>query len=440
MNNKRAKNRKIRLAQVFDMDNLRQADHEARRGKLRNKGVRIFDRCPYENLERLQQQLMTMTYHTSEGHECERMCPCGKVRTLHKLPYYPDHIVHHALMQVIMPVLTKFYYYDSSASIKGKGMHFAARRTARWIDENKDAGRLYYVKLDFVKFYHKIVQHIIYGQLCKTFTDQGIRYLLREVVTACNEGLGIGLYPIQSLANYYTSPLCRKVMAECNVRVEIYCDDMVIMSRDKREVWRAVNLIRDYASSVMQQPLHENIGMQIIDEHHRLDFVGYQFFFNHTLMRKKMKAKFKRAMVRTKDEMYRYQVATSYKGWLIHCNGMNLWRKVMNMKSFKELEVPKFEKRDGDGKRMLEGTRVSASLFVDREVVFADAEIDVKSKFNGKMSSVVQVEDNGIKYKFFTNNQRLIETLKFCKEKNLFPFKGTLKRANNSGLPDYVIT
>ena len=435
----RGKNRKVRIAQVYDFGNLRVADHEARRGKEAHKGVRIFDRNAEGNLQTLQQQLMTATYHTSPGHECIRHCPCGKDRLLHKLPYFPDHIENHALMQVIMPIMMRAYYYDSSASIKGKGMHFAAHRTEQFIDAHKYAGRLYYAKLDFVKFYHNINQQKIYDVLCKKFSDPGIRYLIYEIVTACEQGLGIGLFPIQPMANYYTCPLCRLVMALFDVWMEIYCDDMVIIGLNKKEVWKAVNFIMEYATDVMEQPLHDNIGVQIIDEHHGLDFVGYQFFFNHTLLRKRMKAKFKQKMHRLKDPMRRYQAATSYKGWLLHCNGFNLWCKVMDMKSFKDLQVPKFEKKDADGKRMLEGTKVSASMLCGREIIFTDVELGVKSKYK-KNAAIVQVEDNGQKFKFFTCNQKLIQTLDYINAHDGFPFTGTIVRCNAAGLPDYEIT
>ena len=318
-------------------------------------------------------------------------------------------------------------------------MHFAAQRTERYIDAHKYAGRIYYAKLDFVKFYHNINQKKINHVLSRKFGDEGIRYLIWEIVSACDEGLGIGLFPIQPMANFYTCALCRLLMALFDVWVEIYCDDMVIMGLDKKEVWRAVNSVRKYAEEVMEQPLHDNIGVQIIDEHHGLDFVGYQFFFNHTLLRKRMKAKFKQKMHRLKDPMRRYQAATSYKGWLMHCNGFNLWCKVMHMKSFKDLQVPKFEKKDADGKRMLEGTKVSASMLCGREVVFTDVELGVKSKYK-KNAAIVQVEDNGQKFKFFTCNQKLIQTLEYINTHDGFPFTGTIVRANNAGLPDYEIT
>ena len=435
----RGKNRKVTIEQVYDMDNLIAAEREARKGKGSRRGVRYFDRDRERNLLALQKMLRDRTYHTSEGQECICRSNGDKERLLFKLPYYPDHIVHHALMRVIMPVLRRYYYVDSSASVKGKGMHYAMKRTRRWIDENGKDERLYYAKLDFVKFYHNIRQDVIFEFLCRMFSDSGIRYLLNEVVTACRKGLGIGLYPVLQLVNAYTSPLCRMLMQRNDVRVEIYCDDVLIMSRSKSEVWQAVNDAGRYASDVMCQALHDNIGVQMIDGTRRVDFVGYQFFYGHTLLRKRMKKRFARCMSRLTDARRRYEVATAYKGWLMHCDGYRLWCKVMEIKSFKELNVPKYEKMDDNGKRMLEGTRVSASILKDHEIVFLDAEIGVRSKFPDKQSAVIQVEDNNIRMKFFTCNKKLIQTIQYVKDNGMFPFKGTLVRVNTSGLPDYEI-
>lgn len=94
----RKKHRKVRAAQVSDMTNLHTAVRKSRKGKEGKKGVVIFDKDPEGNLLRLQQSLTDGTYHTSEGHDCMRRCPCGKIRKLHKLPYYPDHIEQHSLM------------------------------------------------------------------------------------------------------------------------------------------------------------------------------------------------------------------------------------------------------------------------------------------------------------------------------------------------------
>lgn len=231
----RKKHRKVRVELVSDMTNLNIAVRKSRKGKEGKKGVVIFDKDYNGNLLRLQRSLIDGTYKTSEGHDCMRRCPCGKVRKLHKLPYFPDHVGQHALMQVLMPHLIRALYIESGASVKGRGMIYAKRRTERWIDENKSCGRLYYCKLDFVKFYENVDQQEIYKSLCDFFTDKGVRRLLHEVIFALPKGLGIGLYPIQTLTNFYMSILCRLVCRKFDVKVEIYCDDVIILGKTRRK-------------------------------------------------------------------------------------------------------------------------------------------------------------------------------------------------------------
>lgn len=445
----RGKNRKVRGNMVCDRANLECAQKDARKGKdtlrRRHKGVSLFDENRDYFLEHLQNDIKNMTYRTSTTNRCEQLCPCGKVRMLTKLPFNPDHIMHHALMRVVYPVMMRYYYYDSYASIKGKGMHFAKRRVERFIDENKDAGRLYWIKRDFVKFYHNINQDKVFKMLYTLFSDKRIRHLFREVVNVCEQGLGIGLYPIQPIVNLYTCDMCRTVMKECkDVRVFVYCDDILIIGRTKEEVWKANAIVEHFANDVYCQPLHERYGMQIVDERCFCDFVGYRYFFGRTFIRKTMAQKFRRAMRRLRDPMRRYQVATSYKGWLMHCDGYKFWRKIMVMKSFKDLMVPKFDDVDGEGKRMLKGQRISASILVGREITFVDCEIGIHSKFtkNGKekKSTLVLVEEHGQRFKFFTDNQKLIKTMEYIKENDMFPFRGTLVNNNTGGgLPDYEI-
>ena len=444
----RGKNRKVRFSMVYDMNNIRVGEKEARKGKASpknyHKGVRIFDSRPDEFIKEIHDALEARTYHTSKPTVCDQLCPCGKVRRLTKLPYYPDHIVHHALMNVSYPIMKRFYYYDSYASISGKGMHFASKRVKRYISEHAKAGRLYWIKRDFVKFYHNINQQKAFDCVCDLFGDSGIRYLFHEAVTVCEQGLGIGLFPIQPIANLYTCGVCREVMRRFEVRIFVYCDDILLIGEDKKEVWKASNFLEEYADKVMEQPLHEEVGMQVIDDEDFCDFVGYRFYMNRTHLRKRMKGTFMCRMHNIKDPMIRYQVATSYKGWLMYCDGFSFWCRVMGMKSFKELMVPKFEEVDGEGKRMLKGTRCSASIFVGREIIFRDAEIGVRSKFskNGreKKSTLIQVEEHGQLFKFFTDNQKLIKTMEYVKNQNGFPFKGTLVNTNKTGgLPDYEI-
>lgn len=437
---KRGKHRMAKLSQVSDEINISIAVKNSRRGKERNKGVILYDKNAEANNKSLSVMIENRTYHTSEGHDCMRRCPCGKIRKLHKLPYFPDHIAEHSLMQILMPYLVTALYKESGASVKGRGMMYAKKRTERWIDEHKSAGRIFYIKLDFVKFYENVNQEKLLSELYRFFGDGGIRWMLAEVVHALPKGLGIGLYPIQTLTNFYMSILCRLVCKLFDVKVEIYCDDVVVMGTDKGEVWKAVNYIKGYAENEMRQPLHTNIGMQIIDDTHFLDFVGFRFYFNHTLLRKRMKEHFKKKMHNLKDPLRRYRAAMSYKGWLMHCNGFNLWRKIMEMEDFDSFDIPKADDKDADGKRIFQGQRVSPGTLQERILVFRDVEFDVKSKqHKSGMTNVVSVEENGIYYKFMTNNPKMVADLHWLSENDKFPFRGKIRNMSKMGLPDYRI-
>ena len=439
---KRGKNRKVRLSMASEPRNILLAVKQSRKGKNGKKGVIVYDMDAEGNNARIKQMLDTHSYHTSPGHDCMRRCPCGKVRRLHKLPYYPDHIIHHAVMQVLMPYFVRALYKESGASVKGRGMMYAKKRTERWIDEHRSAGRIYYVKLDFVKFYENVDQAVICQRLCEKFGDEGIRYALHEIVTALPKGLGIGLYPIQTLTNYYMSIFCRIVCRLFDVKVEIYCDDVVVLGIDKKEVWKAVNFILGYARDEMHQPLHDGFGMQIVDYTHFLDFVGYRFYFGHTLLRKRMREKFKRAMHNLRDPLHRYRAAMSYKGWLMHCDGFNLWRKVTGMESFDDFEMPRFEDRDADGKRIFQGRKGSIAMIINQPMTLLDVEFGVRSQYGKGVTNLMQVQVAGITYKLRSNNSYLEKQLHWFEENGHLPLRGwRFINWNMTGVgnPDYRI-
>lgn len=439
----RKKHRKVRAELVSEMVNLQMAVKKSRKGKEGKRSVSNFDKDYDENLKRLQKSLIEGSYHTSKGNVFDRKCPCGKVRKLLVLPYYPDNIEQHALMQILMPHLDKALYKESGASVKGRGTMYAKRRTERWIDEKKSCGRIYFIKLDFIKFYENVDQQVLYNALCNFFSNKGIRYLLQQVIFAQEKGLGIGLYPIQTLTNYYMSILCRTVSMLYDVKVEIYCDDMVILGSNKKDVWKAVNFILDYAHNVMHQELHSNIGMQIADYKHFLDYVGYRFYFNHTELRKRMKENFKKKMHNLKDPMRKYRVAMSYKGWLLHCDGFNLWRKITGMDSFDDFKMPIFDERDADGKRIFQGRKGNIGMILNQPIIILDVEFGVRSQYGKKgVTNLIQLQCGGITYKVRSNNSYLDKQLRWFVENKHIPLKGwKFINWNMTGVgnPDYRI-
>ena len=147
---------------IISLDNLYEADKIARKGKLRSYGVKIHDRNKHENLLALHIALKNKTFQTS-GYDIFKIYK-PKERDIYRLPYYPDRIVHHAVMNVLEPVWVSIFTADTYSCIKGKGIHSAVRSLQKALYSDID-GTKYCLKLDIRKFYptinHDVLKDII---------------------------------------------------------------------------------------------------------------------------------------------------------------------------------------------------------------------------------------------------------------------------------------
>lgn len=442
---RRGKNRKIKYAQVWDWDNLRIAEKEAGRGKNKSCSVVRFHRKWWRSMVSIQDELVKGNCGTSaptiEGQTCQR-----KNRQLTKVTYC-DHIRHHAFMQVTYPVIKRSYYYESSASIKGRGIHYSVAHLKRYIALLN--GRVvYWVQLDFAKCYHYIKRDGVQQCFNRQFNDKKLREMAHGIIYAMGEsnglglsdgtdGMGIGLYPIQPLVNFRYNELDREIARRVDYNLR-YCDNIVMLDSSVKRLWEAVNFVFWYADNVLHQPLHTNVGVQKLDERHPIDFVGYKFYPTYTLLRDDMKYRFKQKVNHIKDEEHYRQMLTSYRGWLMHCDGLHLWQTVTGMKSFAELKQD-IEQTEStrDGQRYFDVEVVRASALVDRQLIVEDFIEGVETK-NGKDRMCILVTENGTKKKFLTNNPRLKDMMVRLRDINAYPFTATLRqRIFNGNKIDY---
>jgi len=431
---KRGKHRKVRIQRVYDWSNLRLAYKEAARGKNHHYGVRKFNRYWWKNMTDLQDKLVNGTYHTGTPTIEERFCD-GKVRALAKL-HFNDHVVHHACMQVVMPTLLRSYYYESSASIIGRGIHYSVKHIKKFLYENRNKD-LWWAQIDFVKFYHHIKRGKIYERFCRTFGDEGVRMLFKDIIWSLGnhngieesggtEGMGIGFYPVQPLVNYYMNDFDRKVAALKGIKMYRYCDNVLLVGTSAKAVWDAILFVDRYASEVLCQPIHTNIGVQKLDDVHPLNFVGYLFYKDHTLVRKSTKKKFKLKYKQYRDDPEKLKrVLSSYKGWLMHADGLHLWHTVTGMQRFSDLNIDTTH-IERDGVRYFDVPTVNASFLINRTIIVKDFIENVTTK-NGDGRMCVLVNENGTDRKFLTNNPRLKEILLKIREMNALPFEATLR-------------
>lgn len=319
---------------IVNFDNLVIADKKARAGKTKKYGVIRFDKNSHDNLVKLQKALLEDTYRTSRYHVFTIVADRGnKEREIFRLPYYPDRIVHHAIMNVIEPYLVKRFTADVFNCIKKRGIHYGVKRIKRDLKADKE-GTKYCLKIDIKKFYPSVNQDILMNQFSKVFKDKRLLHLLEHIIYSVPSGLPIGNYISQYAANLYLTWFDRWLKQDLKVKHYYrYCDDIVILDSDKKQLRDYLNKIREYLNVNLKLKIKDN--WQIFPVESRgLDFVGYVFYHEYVLLRKDIK---KRLICRIKYKGInrRLKSLASYWGWCKYGNCHNLWYSLTNSHSYK---------------------------------------------------------------------------------------------------------
>lgn len=109
---------------VYNIENIEKADDKARKHKSVRWGILKHDKNKQEENEKLSEQLKDLVYETSEYSTFKIYEP--KERLIFRLPYYPDRITHHAIMNVMEPIWTKIFIKQTYSCIKNTGIHNVA--------------------------------------------------------------------------------------------------------------------------------------------------------------------------------------------------------------------------------------------------------------------------------------------------------------------------
>ena len=155
---------------IISVENLMMADEKARKGKTRSYGVRLHDRNRAANIQKLHDDLAAKRFRTSNYHIFTIHEP--KERKIYQLPYYPDRIVHHAVMNVMESIWVSSFTADTYSCIKNRGIHLAAKKVRRALKEDPDGTR-YCLKIDIRKFYPSIDHEILKGIIRRKIKDNG---------------------------------------------------------------------------------------------------------------------------------------------------------------------------------------------------------------------------------------------------------------------------
>jgi RNA-directed DNA polymerase len=306
--------------QICSLENLRLADKKARKGKLKQPSVQEHDKNREGNILALREMLLNKTYKTSAYTTFNVYEP--KERVVFRLPYFPDRITHHAIMNVLETHFVSVFTKDTYSCIKKRGIHAAARNVKQALRDI--SGTTYCLKLDIKKFYPSIDHDVLKDLLRRKFKDQDLLWLLNEIIDSA-DGLPIGNYLSQYLANFYLAYFDHWLKEVTRVKYYFrYADDLVILSNDKAHLHRLLDDIRTYLGEKLNLKVKQNYQIFPVADR-GIDFVGYVFYHSHIRLRKSIKKNFARKLSRGASE----QTIASYNGWLLHANCTNLKRTLL---------------------------------------------------------------------------------------------------------------
>lgn len=314
--------------QVCSIDNLKLADQKARKGKLRSYGVKRHDKNRVENINKLSCMLQSHTFSTSRYNVFKIYEP--KERLIYQLPYFPDRIVHHAIMNVLEPIWMNIFTADTYSCIKGRGIMGCANKIKHHLKSDK-SGTKYCLKLDIKKYYPSVDHNVLKTIVRKKIKDQELLLLIDEIIDSA-PGVPIGNYLSQYLANLYLAYFDHYIKEVKRVKYYYrYADDIVILHSDKSYLHGLFNDIEHYLSSNLKLTVKSNYQVFPVEKR-GIDFVGYRFYHTHTLLRKRIKRNLCRRISninkrKLTPEQYKIEISAQ-TSWTKHCNSRNLMKKI----------------------------------------------------------------------------------------------------------------
>lgn len=240
------------------------------------------------------------------------------------VPTLEELVVQHCVVNALKPVFCKGMYEHSYASLPNRGAHKAKKVIEKWI-RNDSRNVKYVLKMDIHHFFHSIPHDRLKEKLSKKIHDEKMLNLLFKIIDVNDVGLPLGFYTSQWLSNWYLQGLDHYIKEQLGAAHYMrYMDDMVVFGSNKKVLHRMRQAITDYLDKELGLELKNN--WQVFrfsydgDKGRDLDFMGFRFYRNRTVLRKSimLKAirKAKRISVKEKPTIYDIRQMISYLGWI----------------------------------------------------------------------------------------------------------------------------
>ena len=318
---------------MCDIEFIKKAIDKAAKGKRDRPHIAKVLKHVDDYALRLRDMIANNAVTLSPNTKCEiydESCRKSRVITIPK--FYPDQIIHWLLISVLQPIMERGMYRYCCGSVPNRGGIDAKAFVETAI---KDPKMRYVVKLDISKFFDSVKPKILLDMFRRKIKDARLLDLIGKVLENGGDKLPIGYYTSQWFSNFYLEGLDHYVKEVLKIRYYVrYVDDMVLIDSNKRKLHKAILQMGDYLHKIGLK-LKGNWQLWRLNSR-PIDFVGYRFYGNKTLLRKRIYFRLCRR-VRSVKKAHRAtprqaMSLLSLIGWLSHINA-RAWYKA-NVKPF----------------------------------------------------------------------------------------------------------
>lgn len=264
-----------------------------------------------------------------------------KEREICEPKLWPDQFVHHAVIQVLEPILMKNMYHWCCGSIRGRGVHYGAYAIKKWMKRDTK-GTKFFLELDVKQFYKSIKPKHVMGALRRRIKDGRALSLIETMI---GDGIMIGYYFSQWFANMLLQDIDKAIMESGLCRHHVrYVDNFTVCGSNKRKMRKLMDLICRMLRD-LDLELKENWQLFRFTVRRLPNALGFRFGRGYTLLRKRTLLR----LTRTLHGLYHlldagrrlpYRLVHGMMarlGQLKHCNSRELRERIIRQNFVKML-------------------------------------------------------------------------------------------------------
>lgn len=348
---------------IITDENIEASFYEASKGKRKRDDVsKILNNIDYHVSVVKKMLIETTKNDTTKGYvpriSSQTIINEGsrkKLRKIDKPKFKYDQVVHHAVMRQLSKHIIKSMYAHVYGSVPKRGAHSGKNTIEKWL-KNDVKGTKYCAKLDIRHFYESVNHDVIKKLMNKKIKDDYLKEVLSRIIDChidktivfknddgtekcVNTGLPLGFYTSGWIGNWLLQSLDYFIKQNLRVKYYIrYMDDMVLFGPNKKKLRNDVKEIERFLNEKLCLLLKYNHQVFRFDCYSKkkkkqigrpLDFMGFVFYRNRTVLRKSILLKITRKANKiSKKKKVSWRDATSmmsYMGYISNTNSYNVF-------------------------------------------------------------------------------------------------------------------